>query len=66
MMYVPDALDMCHKHDAEKEQELMQLPVCKECGERIQTEYAYGENGDYICEDCLKNCYRVHTVDLMR
>ena len=64
-MYIPDALDMFHKHDADREHELQKLPKCKECGEPIQTEYCYGDNGKYICEHCLKAYYRHSVEDLM-
>lgn len=62
MSYIPDAYDMWARHDAEQEVNLQTLPKCAECGEPIQTEYCYGNNGKYICEHCLKAYYR-HSVE---
>jgi formylmethanofuran dehydrogenase subunit E len=44
----------------EKERRLNKLPKCSECGEHIQSEYAYQFNGEYICPDCLA----AHKVDI--
>ncbi len=60
-----DNYDLWASHDAEKEQELKKLPVCKECGGPIQTEYCYGDNGKYICEHCLKAYYKHSVEDLI-
>ena len=61
-----DAYDLFAKHDAEQEENLKKLPICKECGEPIQTEYCYGNNvRKYICEHCLKEYYRHEVADLI-
>lgn len=62
---LPDNYDLFAKHDAEQEEKLKNLPICKECGEPIQTEYCYGNNGKYICEHCLKENYRHEVADLI-
>ena len=40
-------------HDDEQEERLKSLPVCSECGEHIQQEYAVKINGDWYCDNCL-------------
>ena len=65
MGYLPDNYDMWARNDAEKEEELRKLPRCAECGEPIQTDYCYGNNGKYICEHCLNAYFRHSVEDLM-
>lgn len=63
MSYIPDNYDLWARHDAEKEAELEKLPECSECGEKIQDEYAYYINGEWICERCMKD-YRKEVQEL--
>lgn len=60
-----DNYDLFEMHDAEQERWLAKLPVCVECGEPIQDDYLYEINGEYVCEDCLKELYR-KSVDSVR
>lgn len=46
-----------------QEQEMEHLPVCDECGERIDTDFLYEFDGYCICEDCLDANHRKWTVD---
>lgn len=39
--------------DAEQEEWLEHLPVCEECGEPIQQEFAVCLHGHWYCDDCL-------------
>lgn len=64
-MYVPDNYDLWEAHDKEQERALEKLPVCGECGEPIQDDFAYKIDGEIICEDCLKAYYRVDIEELM-
>lgn len=41
------------------------LPMCDECGERVEDEYYYDIGGTIICEECLNHNYRKHTADWM-
>ena len=41
------------------------LPMCEECGHRIEDEYTFEFNDTYICEECLERNHRKHTADLM-
>jgi formylmethanofuran dehydrogenase subunit E len=64
-MHIPDNYDMWASNDARQEEQLKMLPKCRECKEPIQTEYCYGSNGKYICEDCLKEHYKHSVEDLI-
>lgn len=61
-----DNYDLWIQHDAEMEERLSRLPVCDECGETIQDEHCYCINGNYICEDCLNDRYRVCVDDIIK
>ena len=65
MYRVPDNYDLWESHDRAMEAKLSKYPKCRECGEPIQTDYAYGFDGKYICEDCLKKYFRVAIEDLV-
>lgn len=65
MCYIPDALEMWERHDAEQEAELMKLPICDYCNEPIQDDYLFDIEGDIICEDCMKYHFRKRTEDYM-
>jgi len=65
MYYTDNPLSDFARYDADREAELQKLPKCSECGNPIQSEYAYGSNGKYICEHCLKAHYRVSVEDLI-
>lgn len=47
------------------EKQAEQLPVCSECGYRIDGEIAFEIGGGYICEDCLIENHRVWVEDLI-
>lgn len=63
MCYIPDALDMLEAHEAEKEAELDKMPECVECGHKIQDEYAYYINDEWICDNCMDANYRKEVAD---
>ena len=63
-MYIPDNYDAFKHHDAEQEAAAERLPVCCECGERIESEFCYQINDEILCEDCIEN-YKKFTSDLM-
>lgn len=64
MFYTDDPVADFHSHDAEQERKLDKLPECYECGNKIQSEYCYEINGEYICEECLKENHRKLTDDV--
>ena len=63
MSYIPDNYDLWARHDAEQEAQLERLPECSECGHKIQDEYAYCINGEWIHEKCMKENYRKEVSD---
>lgn len=58
MYWTDDPVADFERYDAQKEAKLETLPECSECGCRIQDEYAYYINGEWICEQCMKENYR--------
>ena len=63
-MYIPDNYDRFGQHMAEQERQLERLPECCECGEKIQDEYCFEVNGEYICEHCMEENHR-KSVDML-
>lgn len=59
-----DSYDMRKRHDAEQQARLDKLPECSECGEKIQDEYAYYINGEWIHEKCMNENYRKEVQEL--
>ncbi|WP_407399636.1 hypothetical protein [Treponema sp.] len=58
MPMIPDNLDLMERILKQKEAALARLPVCSECGEHIQDEYAYYINAEWICADCMESFRR--------
>jgi len=50
---IPDNYSCFERHEAEQDRWLKMLPKCRECRRRIQTEYAFCFDGEYVCEDCM-------------
>lgn len=59
--YCPDMYDAFCWHEAEKERELAKRQVCSECDAPITSDWCYYINGEYICEDCMRDYYMVET-----
>ena len=57
--YTDDPVRDFERYDADREDELANLPVCDICDEPIQDEHYYIINGDNICPLCLEACFRV-------
>ena len=53
MFYSDDPIADFERHDAQKEEELQNLPVCTCCEKPIQQERAVRINGDWYCDECL-------------
>lgn len=58
-MRTNDPIADFHRHDAEQEAWLNRLPKCSECGEPIQTDFAYYIHGEWICDDCMDEYRRI-------
>jgi formylmethanofuran dehydrogenase subunit E len=59
MFYSNDPARDAARHDAEQQRRLDNLPRCCYCDEPIQDEYAYLIDGEWICEECMKEQFRV-------
>ena len=57
-MLIPDNYDAWEAHERRQQQMLERLPVCADCLEHIQDEFAYHINGDWICKDCISSYER--------
>ena len=62
MCWTDDPIADFERYDAAQEAKLERLPVCEECGEPIQDDYAYYINDIWICESCMKANYRREVV----
>lgn len=58
MYYTNDPVADYHAYAADQERELKKRPMCSECDEHIQDEYAYYINGEWICNDCMDSNYK--------
>ena len=62
--YIPDYAEQYAEYEARLEREAKKLPKCDCCGERIFTEQFYNIEGNYICEECIRD-YLVYTEEYM-
>ena len=53
MSYTDNPLFDFDRYDREQQSRPDKLPVCADCGEAIQDEFAYYINGEWICERCM-------------
>ena len=60
-----DNYDLWYAHDSQLESQLRVLPECCECGEKIQDEYLFEINDEYICERCMESNHRKCVDDLI-
>ena len=58
MMNIPDNYSQWLSHEREQEQWFARLPICADCDNPIQDEYAYYINGEWICENCMDSYKR--------
>lgn len=49
--------------DEEQCRQEERLPICSECGEKIQDDFYYEFNDEVICSDCLDNNHRKWVED---
>lgn len=62
MPYSDDPVADFHHHDAKQNRQLAERPVCCECGQPIQSDFAYEYNGEPMCAECL-NTYHLKSID---
>lgn len=65
MYYTDNPVADFHRYDAERQAEIERLPICSECDERIQDEYCFEINGEYICEHCMEENHRKAVEDIL-
>lgn len=58
-MYTDNPINDFLAHDLEQEEQLEKLPKCGQCGKPIQDEFLYEIDGETLCEDCMKDIYRM-------
>lgn len=51
------------RYTQEKEDELERYPKCDCCDEIIQDEHFFIIDGEYICQNCLEEYFKVRTED---
>lgn len=51
------------RHTQRKEDALEEYPTCGCCDEKIQDDYFYIINGEYVCQGCLDENFKVRTED---
>jgi len=62
MYWTDDPVADFERYDAEQEAKLERLPECSECGNKIQDEYAYYINGEWIHTKCMDKNYRREVI----
>lgn len=63
MFDIPDAYDLWRAREAEQSRWLEHLPKCRCCREPIQQEAAFYFDGDWFCDECIKNNMEEVIVD---
>ena len=65
MLYTDDPVKDFERHDREQERLLERLPVCDDCGDRINEDYYFAVTTDcgtdILCEECMNHRYRRNT-----
>ena len=51
------------RHDIEQARMEARLPVCDDCGIRINADDYYDVEGEILCEECMKERYCKSTED---
>lgn len=52
-----------HRHDAEQQERLKELPECSDCGEPIQDDFYYEFDCYFYCADCVSDNHRKRVED---
>ncbi len=62
-MSISDNYDLWEQRDREQHRRLARFPKCTRCGEHIQQEDAVCIDGNYYCDNCLKELREWIEVD---
>lgn len=70
MDWTDDPLADFHRYDRAQEQALSLLPKCSRCRLRIQSQYCYEVDDEYVCDDCIteedkEDAVRIYTNDVI-
>lgn len=60
-----DPLDDFNHYDIEMERRRARRPVCSNCGHNIQDEEAYLIDGNFICQKCMEDDFKVLVDDFL-
>ena len=55
MLWTDDPERDYDRYLAEQDEKLAACPVCTDCGDPIQSWFAYNVNGEYYCETCFND-----------
>ncbi len=64
-MWTNDPVADYERYSNDMESALEQLPECTFCGNHILDDYLYEIDGDYYCEECMKELFRKSVDDIM-
>lgn len=62
MYYTDDPISDFNRWDADQQNNLNKLPVCKCCGEHIQQDMAVCLDDNWYCDECLRDARTVIEV----
>ena len=58
-----DNFSMWNAHDREVERQSEKLPVCENCGRKINADHYFDVENEILCERCMVRRYRRNTED---
>ena len=62
---IPEPYELYDRYCAEQERNRKHLPVCMECDNPIEDDYAWEYNDEMLCYDCLVRNHRKPIEDVM-
>ena len=68
MIYTDDAVRDFDRYDMARERMMERLPVCdnRKCRRKIDGDYYYEIEGDFLCEKCMIQRYRKNVNDYIQ
>ncbi|MBR2408955.1 MAG: hypothetical protein IKB07_08365 [Lachnospiraceae bacterium] len=63
--YTGDAVADAEAYSAYQERQLLKLPICRKCKERIQEDTCFKIDGETYHDGCARKLFEVWTEDLM-
>lgn len=59
MYEIPEPHELYDRYMDKQESELEKLPKCTYCQNHIHDDYAWNIDGDFFCEECATDLFRV-------